>query len=103
MFQLFKGQVVQVKPSFMRNYLHNYNGARYILKDTDIDETLLAQSREIEASKNTIDKAANLTLGGKKEMKKEAKSEVAEEKPKPKGILENDITIKDVKIPGLDL
>ena len=27
----------------MRNYLHNYNGAKYILKDADVDTVLLKE------------------------------------------------------------
>lgn len=102
MFQLYKGQVVQVKPSFMRNYLHNFNGARYILQDSDIDTLLFQQSqqREVTIKKTTINTSEV------REVQKAEKIEIKEtskEEEKPKGVLEKEITIKDIKIPGLDL
>lgn len=102
MFQLYKGQVVQVKPSFMRNYLHNYNGARYILQDSDIDTLLFQQSQEREV---TI-KKTTINTSEVREVQKAEKIEIkqtSKEEEKPKGVLEKEITIKDIKIPGLDL
>lgn len=87
----------------MRNYLHNSNGARYILSDGDIDTTLLAQSADLEAMRNK--KLAHSNIKPKKEPAKVSKAiEVKEvEEEKPSSILERNITVKDVKIPGLDL
>nr|5MRC_G Chain G, bL9m [Saccharomyces cerevisiae]5MRE_G Chain G, bL9m [Saccharomyces cerevisiae]5MRF_G Chain G, bL9m [Saccharomyces cerevisiae] len=49
-FQLYKGQVANVKPSLMRNYLHNFNGAKYILSEEhDINTELLKQYQTLEA------------------------------------------------------
>lgn len=102
MFQLYRGQVVQVKPSFMRNYLHNFNGARYILQDSDIDTLLFQQSQEREVTvKKTIMNAPEVHEAPKA-TKMEIKSTATQEE-KPKGVLEKEITIKDINIPGLDL
>lgn len=106
MFNLVKGEVTQVKPSFMRNYLHNFNGARYIMQDSDIDQLLLQKSLAKENLVKEKVKSAPINTITKKDNKKEAAQSVTKpevEKSKPKGLLERDITIKDVKIPGLDL
>lgn len=110
MFNLIKGEVTQVKPSFMRNYLHNFNGARYVMQESDIDQSLLQQSlaREVSVKEKVRTASVVNTISdiGKKNVKLEADQPVAKpgvEKPKLKGVLEREITIKDVKIPGLDL
>ncbi|SJM86964.1 related to 54S ribosomal protein L50, mitochondrial [Zygosaccharomyces bailii] len=103
-FQLYKGEVTQVKPSFMRNYLHNYNGARYIMQEADIDVALLqgfqARQEELKTVKKEA-KAVKLQVDEAPLSEKQPKPVMAEKKPK--GILEKEITVKDVKIPGLDL
>lgn len=114
MFNLYMGQVTNVKPSFMRNYLHNFNGARYIMAESDIDLELLSRSQAREALMKDIP-----TKSDAKTISEDAQRDVAQEvadavkvKPakrtepeqeKPKGVLDKKITIKDVKIPGLDL
>lgn len=106
MFNLVKGEVTQVKPSFMRNYLHNFNGARYIMQDSDINQLLLQKSLAKEVLLKEKVKSTPISTITKKDVKKEAAQSVTKpdvEKSKPKGLLEREITIKDVKIPGLDL
>lgn len=110
MFNLVKGEVTQVKPSFMRNYLHNFNGARYVMNEGDIDQSLLQESLtrgiEMREKKKSASNVTVISPVSKKNVKQEAAQPVAKpeaEKPKPKGILEREITIKDVKIPGLDV
>lgn len=111
-FQLYKGEVAQVKPSFMRNYLHNYNGARYILQESDVDVGLLkgfqARQAELKASKMQSEAAKAQTAKAQTITSQTAKSEIPPETKKSepkrlKGILEKDVTVKDVKIPGLDI
>lgn len=117
-FLLYKGEVAQVKPSLMRNYLHNYNNARYILKDTDIDLNLLKsfEQRQEELRTSKLDNATRVELTetantnpGKASVPSGAQTNVPkpeqqqQEPEKHRGILEKDITIKDIKIPGLDL
>lgn len=110
-FQLFKGQVTKVKPSLMTNYLHRWNGARYILKETDIDQELLQfsetqrtnriqekkleQERELLAIKNM-----KLEQEEKTKMKQQHMKEVKKEIER---VLNTNVSLKDVKIPGLDI
>lgn len=112
MFNLYKGQVTNVKPSFMRNYLHNFNGARYVMAESDVDLELLSRSQARETSikeKPKVD--VDTTSGPAKQLAREAEDKAKpkvtkESKPKeekPKGILEKNVTIENVKIPGLDL
>lgn len=115
-FLLHKGEVTQVKPSLMRNYLHNYNGARYVLQDKDIDSDLLKSFEQIQKQL----KSAKLGSKTTEEPAEAARPQVSEsplsssptppqhqqtqpEETKPRSILEKDITVKDIKIPGLDL
>lgn len=103
-FQLYKGEVTQVKPSFMRNYLHNYNGARYIMQEADIDVALLQGFQERQEELKTVkkeSKAVKHQVDNAPPSEKQPKPVILEKKPK--GILEKEITVKDVKIPGLDL
>lgn len=111
MFNLYMGQVTKVKPSFMRNYLHNFNGARYVMSESDIDLELLSRSQARETVvKESETNTARVEAAGKVSPKKTSgnadDSTAKESEPKqekPKGILEKNITIKDVKIPGLEL
>ena len=88
-FQLFKGEVIEVKPSLMRNYLYNDNGARYILSDDQIDANLYDDFVKLKAEREMKKKAVHKPV-----KTKEKKKEII-------GILDNDITIDDVFIPGL--
>ncbi|CUS23356.1 LAQU0S09e02916g1_1 [Lachancea quebecensis] len=112
-FQLYKGQVAQVSPSLMRNYLHLSNGARYILGDEEIDQGLHAESITAAAAraasvqkavKKQIEKAAEKIKGSdvkESEKTKEGEKSVAE-KETPK-VFNSGVTVSDVKIPGLDI
>ncbi|SCU89134.1 LADA_0E13850g1_1 [Lachancea dasiensis] len=103
-FQLYEGQVATVSPSLMRNYLHRGNGARYILKDADIDTQLQAKSVELASSR-----IMSVSLESKVQpnvLKEENVTvEVAKSEPKTKvedvKIFKSGVTVKDVKIPGL--
>lgn len=106
-FNLFKGQVTQVKPSMMRNYLHDFNGAKYILQDSDINTFLFEnftkeeQIREKEqlANQQAMAATAAAVATAKAETLKKPKLSKEVEKQEKK----KDITIKDVYIPGLNL
>ncbi|AJT02154.1 AAR_G0047290.mRNA.1.CDS.1 [Saccharomyces cerevisiae] len=110
-FQLYKGQVANVKPSLMRNYLHNFNGAKYILSEEhDINTELLKQyqTREakLEEDRQQLSKRHETEVQKNMELRKESVfSHKKEEKPKEekKGLLDSGITIEEVKIPGLDI
>lgn len=97
-FQLHAGEVTQVKPSLMRNFLHNNNGARYILQDSDIDQTLLAKSKisSQPVSSNIIKKREPKIQKSKKETK-------AEKPKESQSALNTEVTVDSVKIPGLEL
>ena len=105
-FNLFKGEVTQVKPSMMRNYLHDFNGAKYILQDSDINTLLFEnftkeeQIREKEqlANQQAMAAAAAVATAKAETLKKPKLSKEVEKQEKKK-----DITIKDVYIPGLNL
>lgn len=104
-FNLFKGEVTQVKPSMMRNYLHDFNGAKYILQDSDINTLLFEnftkeeQIREKEILANQQAVAAAAASVTKMDTQTKPKlSKEAEKQEKKK-----DVTIKDVYIPGLNL
>ncbi|SCV03990.1 LAME_0H14862g1_1 [Lachancea meyersii CBS 8951] len=103
-FQLYKGQVTSVSPSLMRNYLHWRNGARYILNNEDIDLSLQAQAVELAAlrSKDVVrkekqERTISETVTEEQTTKKESK-----EIKQPK-LFDSGLTLKDVKIPGLEL
>ncbi|CCF58675.1 hypothetical protein KAFR_0F00780 [Kazachstania africana CBS 2517] len=100
-FQLSKGQVTDVKPSLMRNYLHNFNGARYILKDTDVD-TVLLKSYKVNEASTQKDQQPAAKLMSKAQVKEGRALEKMLGKPREKKVLDNDISLKDVYIPGLD-
>ncbi|CAI4738890.1 BAI_1a_G0046550.mRNA.1.CDS.1 [Saccharomyces cerevisiae] len=110
-FQLYKGQVANVKPSLMRNYLHNFNGAKYILSEEhDINTELLKQyqTREakLEEGRQQLSKRHETEVQKNMELRKESVfGHKKEEKPKEekKGLLDSGITIEEVKIPGLDI
>lgn len=121
MFNLYKGQVTKVKPSFMRNYLHNNNGAKYILDETsDVDPILLKQFQERkftvnETSASNVKKQIPHAAKGTHPLTKEELQELGKiidkkqmsveaEKAKKENIgLDSDVTLENVKIPGLDL
>lgn len=103
-FQLYKGEVALVKPSLMRNFLHNGNGARYILQDSDVNKELLNLTKKQPAkkadAKNVKSKKSKLVTINKapvptKEQSKTSKNE--------KTGLSPNLTIENVKIPGLEL
>lgn len=104
-FQLKKGQVLQVKPSLMRNYLHNYNGAKYILDESDIDAVMLHDytvvQQELEARQALIAQKTHQIETQKKEQQPKLTKNV--QKQEKKNVINRGITIKDVFIPGLDL
>ncbi|CAD6643058.1 HN1_G0012630.mRNA.1.CDS.1 [Saccharomyces cerevisiae] len=110
-FQLYKGQVANVKPSLMRNYLHNFNGAKYILSEEhDINTELLKQyqTREakLEEDRQQLSKRHETEVQKNMELRKESVfGHKKEEKPKEekKGLLDSGITIEEIKIPGLDI
>lgn len=89
-FQLYKGQVANVKPSLMRNYLHNFNGAKYILSEEhDINTELLKQyqTREakLEEDRQQLSKRHETEVQKNMELRKESVfSHKKEEKPKRK-------------------
>ncbi|CAI4760607.1 CQS_1a_G0046890.mRNA.1.CDS.1 [Saccharomyces cerevisiae] len=110
-FQLYKGQVANVKPSLMRNYLHNFNGAKYILSEEhDINTELLKQYQTLEAKleedHQQLSKRHETEVQKNMELRKESvfghkkEEKLKEEK---KGLLDSGITIEEVKIPGLDI
>ncbi|CAI4731310.1 BDC_1c_G0047160.mRNA.1.CDS.1 [Saccharomyces cerevisiae] len=110
-FQLYKGQVANVKPSLMRNYLHNFNGAKYILSEEhDINTELFKQYQTLEAKleedHQQLSKRHETEVQKNMELRKESVfGHKKEEKPKEekKGLLDSGITIEEVKIPGLDI
>ena len=88
----------------MRNYLHNYNGAKYILKDADIDTVLLSEytvrreqlDLEIAVAREQLESKQGKDVGlqqQQQQMKGRKRSHV----------LDSDVSIKDVVIPGLDI
>lgn len=115
-FLLHRGEVAQVKPSLMRNYLHSHNNARYILQDSDIDlnllrsfeqrqETLKSSKLESSTQEEIVTRGPSTTPPPAEETvpEPEQPKQQQQEPKKPKGVLEKDITVKDIKIPGLDL
>ncbi|CCH61937.1 hypothetical protein TBLA_0F04040 [Henningerozyma blattae CBS 6284] len=102
-FQFYEGQVIKVKPSVMINYLHRGNGARYILKDSDIDTSLLKYSqdqenlRQLAKQKSIEQEQRSIMMQQQDELKK---VQMAKEKSK---ILTRRIGLKDVSIPGLNI
>ena len=95
----------------MRNYLHNFNGAKYILSEEhDINTELLKQyqTREakLEEDRQQLSKRHETEVQKNMELRKESFfGHKKEEKPKEekKGLLDSGITIEEVKIPGLDI
>lgn len=106
-FQLYKGQVAQVKPSLMRNYLHNFNGAKYILQDADVNTQLFEQYTALEQEREqaaALAQAAAAELATKQQKAQAAKPKLSQEaKKQERRTHDKDVTIKDVYIPGLDL
>lgn len=103
--QYLRGQVVEVKPSLMRNYLHNYNGAKYILKDADVDTVLLKEytarreqlDLEMAAAREQVESKQSKAVGLQQQQ------QVKEKEKKRSHVLDSDVSIKDVVIPGLDI
>ena len=107
-FNLFKGQVIHVKPSLMMNYLHPYNGAKYIMKPSDIRPGLL---RQYEIRKSEMKKQAELDsikASSNIDTSYNTKSNIADKEGEltqrnKVSFLGTDITTKDIKIPGLNI
>lgn len=104
-FNLFKGQVTHVKPSLMMNYLYPFNGAKYIMKPSDIRSGLLklyevrkselkkqAELDQMKATSHTTNKNPNTS--NNKESGHTQRDKVS--------FLGTDLTTKDIKIPGLN-
>ncbi|GMM55940.1 mitochondrial 54S ribosomal protein [Maudiozyma humilis] len=106
-FQLYKGQVAQVKPSLMRNYLHNFNGAKYILQDADINAQLLDSYNALEQERERAAQAAHaaaVELAATQQRAQAAKPKLSQEaKRQDRRTHDKNVTIKDVYIPGLDI
>ncbi|CAI4050659.1 hypothetical protein N7582_004987 [Saccharomyces uvarum] len=110
-FQLFKGQVTKVKPSLMRNYLHNFNGAKYIIdeeRDVNMELLKLHQAHELkmEGERQLLSKQQDMEAQKRNKVQRQAVfGQKAKESPKEekKGLLDSGITIEEVKIPGLDI
>ena len=107
-FHLYKGEVARVKPSLMVNYLHYGNGARYILSEDQVDQGLLEYSKKQaelrKASQPSASKVVSETTASTAATTAGIRADVKEEEPpaeKKKGFLDSDITVNDVKIPGL--
>ncbi|AET37850.1 mitochondrial 54S ribosomal protein bL9m MRPL50 Ecym_2097 [Eremothecium cymbalariae DBVPG len=100
-FQLYKGEVANVKPSLMRNFLHNNNGARYILKDDDINQELLLASKSVDRQSSQVVLQPKMETA--KVSPKEEKPEISvqHEQSKRKYGITPGLTVEDVKIPGL--
>ncbi|EJS41902.1 mrpl50p [Saccharomyces arboricola H-6] len=110
-FQLLKGQVTKVKPSLMRNYLHNFNGAKYIINeehDVNVELLKLYQARELklEEDRQLHSKHQEMETQRRNESQKQSvfgqKKEKSSKEDK-NGLLDSGITIEEVKIPGLDI
>ncbi|AMD21467.1 HER188Cp [Eremothecium sinecaudum] len=110
--RLFKGEVKDVKPSLMINYLHYENGARYIHKDSDIDNELLAESskriKDFTAAEKELEKQmklksqADLTMLKQVLTPKEEGKKAEVEKPSVKSsAIDSSVGTDTVKIPGL--
>ena len=88
----------------MRNYLHNYNGAKYILKDADVDKVLLKEytarreqlDLEMAAAREQVESKQSKAVGLQQQ-------QVKEKEKKRSHVLDSDVSIKDVVIPGLDI
>ncbi|AGO10051.1 AaceriAAR061Wp [[Ashbya] aceris (nom. inval.)] len=114
-FQLYRGEVVNVSPSLMRNYLHRNNGARYILWDKDIDQALAqeaaatrqklqSQKAAAEASQSVAEAAVvQKTAETGSDADKPTDNEKPAEPPAKRSGLSSRPTVADVKIPGLEL
>lgn len=108
-FNLLKGQVAHVKPSLMTNYLYPFNGAKYIMKPSDIRPGLLKQY-EVRKSelKKQVDLDSSKTVTHTNNTNNKSNPDVAingenESVRRDKvTFLGTDITTKDVKIPGLN-
>ena len=107
-FHLYKGEVARVKPSLMVNYLHYGNGARYVLSEDQVDQGLLEYSKKQaelrKASQPSASKVVSETTASTAATTEGIRADVKEEEPpaeKKKGFLDSDITVNDVKIPGL--
>lgn len=89
----------------MRNYLHNYNGAKYILKDADVDTVLLKEytarreqlDLEMAAAREQVESKQSKAVGLQQQQ------QVKEKEKKRSHVLDSDVSIKDVVIPGLDI
>lgn len=89
----------------MRNYLHNYNGAKYVLKDADIDTVLLSEytarreqlDLEMAVAREQLESKQSKDIGLQQQQQQQVKGR------KRSHVLDSDVSIKDVVIPGLDI
>lgn len=114
-FQFYTGEVVDVKPSLMINYLHNNNGARYILNQKDLDQELLQKyvvnarktlKKIVKRSSPTKDhQEANKSkkiVENKKTMKANTKDGIKKETRNTSvSAINAKVNIRNIKIPGL--
>lgn len=119
-FNLMQGEVAQVKPTVMINYLHRGDGARYIMdeaRDVDVglyeqfkvrrqqvkDEALkLEQERKLQREQQRMreEQEAKLQL---KKVELGEQQVVLQRKRRKDTKWNKDITVEDIKIPGLTL
>ncbi|KAH3903578.1 related to 54S ribosomal protein L50, mitochondrial [Saccharomycodes ludwigii] len=108
-FQLYKGQVANVKASLMNNFLHYNNGAKFILKDSDIDQALVTYRTKHVTADTTIPKKVVLQKTKINNQTASLKTEEPKEVPKlkkeklPQSSINKDVTLDNIKIPGLDI
>lgn len=118
--EYLKGDVVEVKPSLMNNVLHGHNGAKFILQSNDIDQALLAKATSLRTARQEMlererqsqvqlveqqlkkQKEVKFFSENKKDEQNESKKDDENKKLENSAIDEN-LTLKDIKIPGLDL
>ncbi|KAL6942575.1 hypothetical protein ACO0QE_003756 [Hanseniaspora vineae] len=118
--EYLKGDVVEVKPSLMNNVLHGHNGAKFILQSSDIDQALLEKATSLRRVRQEMlekERQAQVQLAeqqlkqqkevkffteAKKDAQKDSKKE-DEGKKLENSAIDKNLTLKDIKIPGLDL
>lgn len=117
-FKLAKGEIAQVKPTVMINYLHRGNGAKYIMDDTkDINIELYEEFKKrrqmLKDEQLKLEQEEREQMEHQRKETEEAKLRIQAEKDKRKKDIHNakeqikkwnkKITVEDVKIPGLKL
>ncbi|CCK69800.1 mitochondrial 54S ribosomal protein bL9m MRPL50 KNAG_0D00480 [Huiozyma naganishii CBS 8797] len=106
--QLYRGQVAKVRPALMINTLHRHNGARYVLSESDVDVLLARQYRDRQTLLRARHEKAERESRDKLEREKVAARLQESDKNKKTGssstgVLDSPVTVKDIRIPGLDL